>query len=533
MQARCLKVLLGDQYGYFRDLIDQEETQVSSGPALQKRLNSAEKFLRNKPPFELGFGLTASIDKRIAVENTKGHVTVELTPQVEYCFDPAGTKRAIYAWDGIERFGPFSRQTFLYRTPNILVLTPDTVLGKVETFLKKFRDGIDIPNSRWQAGFAKTFGLLNPKFSRWEVPWRNTTGKSAAKAYLEATEAYLQACNGDYPNAAIVVILDDHAGLPDHENPYLHVKAMLLSIGIPVQEVRLGTITQYAKALQYINQNLSIALYAKMGGIPWTVDHAVPISDEIIIGMGAHEVSGSRFSDRQRYVGVTTVFSRDGNYLLSNVNNKCSFKEYPDVLRTSTLRILRELKELNGWAADSTVRVVFHTYKPLKNIETADIINACLDEFSREQTIQFAFVSIVENHPFNLFDAQQAGIRDPITNRNRGALVPERGIITQIGPHTRLLCTTGPRLVKRGRLAHPRPLLISLHPSSTFYDLGYLTEQVLKFTSLSWRSTQPSSVPVTVLYSQLIAELLLRLEATSMWSPVMLNTKLKYHRWFL
>jgi hypothetical protein len=33
--------------------------------------------------------------------------------------------------------------------------------------------------------------------------------------------------------------------------------------------------------LQYILQNISIALYGKMKGIPWTVDHDLTIADEL------------------------------------------------------------------------------------------------------------------------------------------------------------------------------------------------------------------------------------------------------------
>jgi hypothetical protein len=56
-------------------------------------------------------------------------------------------------------------------------------------------------------------------------------------------------------------------------------------------------------------------------------------------------------------------------------------------------------------------------------------------------------------------------------------------------------------------------------------DLDLLTEQVLKLTYLSWRSTLPTGWPVTTYYSEFIAELLARLHAMSDWSPV-LNTRL-------
>ena len=68
---------------------------------------------------------------------------------------------------------------------------------------------------------------------------------------------------------------------------------------------------------------------------------------------------------------------------------------------------------------------------------------------------------------------------------------------------------------------------------STFRDLAYLTEQVLKFTSLSWKSTLPAKKPVTIYYSELIAGLLARFRAVPDWSPAVLNTKLRASRWFL
>ena len=56
----------------------------------------------------------------------------------------------------------------------------------------------------------------------------------------------------------------------------------------------------------------------------------------------------------------------------------------------------------------------------------------------------------------------------------------------------RLVCTTSPAMVKRAGLPVPRPLGVRLHKGSTFTDLDYLAEQVLKFTSLSWRFPLPS-----------------------------------------
>jgi hypothetical protein len=106
-------------------------------------------------------------------------------------------------------------------------------------------------------------------------------------------------------------------------------------------------------------------------------------------------------------------------------------------------------------------------------------------------------------------------------------------LIVQTEKYARLITTTGASLVKRAGLPLPRPLHVHLHRHSTFTDLHYLSEQVLKFTGLSWRSTQPASDPVTIYYSELIARQLARLRAVPDWSPALLDTRLRTSKWFL
>jgi hypothetical protein len=334
------------------------------------------------------------------------------------------------------------------------------------------------------------------------------------------------------PDAAIVVLLDNHTRLPDSENPYIHSKSLLLVAGIPVQEVRLATINQSKNELQYTLQNVTVALYAKMNGVPWTVDHDLTIHDELVIGVGTCELSGSRFTERQRFVGITTVFRGDGNYLLGNLSKDCTYDEYPSVLRDSTLSILQEIKNRNDWQPGDTVRLVFHAAKPLKDVDVANIIAECVAQVGNEQNVEFAFLTISHDHPFTMLDKSQQGVSVKESER-KGIYAPERGTILQLGRYTRLLSTNGSKLIKRSSTPLPTPLLIHLHPQSTYYDLTYLSEQVLKFTSLSWKSLLPASDPVTIYYSKLIAGLLARLQNVRGWSPAMLNIKLRASKWFL
>lgn len=532
--ARCLKKLLGGKYTAFEEERHRQEANIFTGPALLSLLDRMNGFLRKASPIELGGGLSCSVTERIAVRNSPDYKSVYEAPPVWYCFDSAKTKRTQLPWSGIVEYKPFSRDTFPKKSPKILVLFPDTVQGKVENFLRLFRDGVSVrPRSHYSGGFAPTFGLVNTQFVLRRIPWLGNGRRAPAQAYREAAEEFLSE-GGESADAAIVVILDEHAQLPDAENPYLRSKAVLLMAGVPVQEIRASTLSQQPGSIQYTLQNISIALYAKMNGTPWTVDHDLTINDELVIGMGMCELSNSRFHSRQRYIGITTVFRGDGNYLLGNLSRECSYDEYPDVLKETTLGILREIKERNGWRPDDTVRAVFHVYKPLRHVEMADIMAECVKAVGRAQNTEFAFLTVSHDHPFAVLDTSQHGIAnryDP--DRRKAVYVPERGTIVQLGRYTKLLCATGPRLVKLENAPLPHPLLVHLHPHSTFRSLDYLAEQVLKFTSLSWRSTHPARKPVTIYYSELIADQLARLRNVPDWSPAMLNVKLRASRWFL
>ena len=528
--SRCLTAILGDQYGDFESALTEQESQLLVGPALDTTLTEMQKFLAKKSPLQITPNLQGKISDRIEATNNKEYQSIITASPIEYCFDAARTKRSLYAWVGIDKYGPFSRETFSKKTPEIIVFFPDTAQGAVENFLWLLRSGISIKKkendeygnvewketSRYTGGFGKIFGFVNPKFILQSIPWFKNTHQPPATVYKEAIEKAL-ANREMMPDAAIVVILDNHARLPDSVNPYLSSKALLLMAGIPAQNIKLSKICQPQKDLQYTLQNFTVALYAKMNGTPWTVDHDQTISDELVIGVGICELSGSRFTERQRFVGITTVFRADGNYLLGNLSKECTYDEYPGVLRNSTLVILQEIKSQNNWRPGDTVRLVFHTARPLKNADIAEIIAQCVAQVGGEQNIEFAFLTISHDHPFTVLDKSQRGI---IKNGVRkGIYAPERGTILQLGRYTRLLSTNSPRLIKRPTTPLPIPLLIHLHPQSTYYDLTYLSEQVLKFTSLSWKSISPASDPVTIYYSELIAELLARLNNVRGWSP--------------
>jgi hypothetical protein len=294
------------------------------------------------------------------------HWSVYVAPPVDYVFDRTGSKSSQYAWPGLTQYGPYDRTTFANKSPRILVAFPTSTRGKVEAFLKSLRDGMGAGHKGFAKGFRDLFGLISVDFVICPVDVSPGNKTSAEALYRAAIEERLG--SGEEVHAGIIVLFDDQAFLTGLQNPYIRTKSLLLTLGIPTQEIRMNTINQSPSALQYALQNFSISLYAKLNGTPWTVNQDKAISDELVVGMGFAELSGSRSESRQRYVGITTVFSGDGTYLLGNVSKECVYDDYPDMVRESMLSLLKELKNRNNWQPGDTVRVIFHSHRPLKRV---------------------------------------------------------------------------------------------------------------------------------------------------------------------
>jgi hypothetical protein len=142
--------------------------------------------------------------------------------------------------------------------------------------------------------------------------------------------------------------------------------------------------------------------------------------------------------------------------------------------------------------------------------------------------VQFAFLHLSDEHEWMLFDQNSDGYKE------RGRGVPERGHAVEVSRSEMLVSVAGPREMKLPLQGLPRPLLLKLHRESTFTDLEYLARQVFRFTYMSWRRPYPSKKPVTILYSDLIAELLGNLRHVKNWNAdIVSSPSLRDKRWFL
>ena len=282
--------------------------------------------------------------------------------------------------------------------------------------------------------------------------------------------------------------------------------------------------------VEYILNNLGLAMYAKLGGIPWTLAPNPDLAHEIVVGIGSARLTESRRGAGERVIGITTVFSGDGQYLLANNTQEVLSEQYLEALTRSLEETVAELRSRFGWKPKDRVRFVFHqSFKEYKDIEAEAVRNfaASFTDF----VVQYAFVHVSRSHNWMLFEPAATGVR--FGKSMKGKMVPARGQCVPLGPYTALVTLSGPYQVKTAYQGCPHPVLVNIHEDSTFKSLDYLARQVYNLSFMSWRGFNPSTLPVSISYSNMIVRLLGHLRHVKNWNPEALATVLKERRWFL
>lgn len=310
---------------------------------------------------------------------------------------------------------------------------PSRLRSQVDGFLAKFLDGLpdvktgagDRRRAPYEKGFIRRYALEAPKVQTFVI-----RGPSVRDYVAACRQAIDTATDGGFEwNLAIVQIDKDFRERPDAENPYFATKAQFLKHRVQVQEITLDTMHFPDPQLVYALNNMSVATYAKIGGIPWLLKSQPTVAHELVVGIGSHQHSTSRIGAHQRFVGITTVFSSDGKYLLDDRTGAVPYDEYKDALLQSLKRSIQSVREADNWRSTDAVRLIFHVFKQMQDKE-ADAVGELVDSLGLTE-VKYAFLHVVDDHPFTVFDEAQPGIqqRDGL----KGKYAPGRGVAIRLG----------------------------------------------------------------------------------------------------
>ncbi|MEO0519217.1 MAG: Piwi domain-containing protein [Cyanobacteria bacterium P01_A01_bin.116] len=530
---RCLAHIFREKAPAIEKRLENVISDFRSGPARLKQLQAVSEHLSKKAlsivpgvPFSLHAFLSEGYDNL---------PTIHKAPSATYVFDATGSKTSNWNDGGLTEYGPYDSRTFTPSTPRICIICQHTRQGQVEQFLYKLLNGVTVASlskkgkrQPFAKGFVDKYALDGVETKIFFAD------DNTPQAYESAVRQALvhQKKEGFIWDLALVQIDEAFQLLYGDENPYLTTKVAFLSEQIPTQKFKIETIDVADSQLCYVLNSIALAMYAKLGGIPWLIESNRVITHELVFGLGSAIISKGRLGQKEQVVGITTVFAGDGNYMLSNLSTAVPMSEYKAALLDSLRETVIKVKHAMNWEVGSRVRLIFHAFKPMKNNE-ADAVKQLMEELG-EYDVEYAFVHIVNQHPYILFDEAQPGIYDWETKKNgKGEFAPERKLFFRLSKHEVLLCLTGAKEVKRPQDGIPSPVLLRLHHSSTFKDTTYLARQVYTFSCHSWRSFMPASMPMTIEYSQLIAKMLGQLGTVSFWNPNAMLGRIGETRWFL
>ncbi len=510
------------------NIIESKRSDIYNPQSLYTEINKIAEhlFTETRQPvlFQNKDSFCYSVDsKPIEVSNT-----IQLkTPT--FIFDYAATKTNNFNPDaGLSNYGPYDSITFDIKTPNILCICNKINRGVFTNFLSGLKDGL--PQSKYfQKGLQRKYDLQDVLFNIKEIQ------DFTVAEYLNA----IRSEDESKPHLAIIEIPAAFKRYDDSNNPYYTIKAKLLSLEIPVQYVTSEIIKNHN---EYILNSLALQLYAKMGGIPWVLPSQRSVDREIVIGIGHSWLRKNQYAGakQNRVVGITTFLSSDGQYLLADKVKDVAFENYFAELLKSLNNSIHRLSTEQGWSEGETVRLIFHIFKPIKNIEF-DVISQLVREINK-YNIKFAFVTISQTHPNMLFDVNQSGVQN--YGNTIGALIPNRGSNIFLDSETCIVQMLGANELKTSKQGMSKPIQIKIRTPQgnydkndlndlIFHDLSYITQQIFSFTYLSWRSFLPGEEPATMKYSNLISHLLGKMRSVPGWDADKLNYGLKRKKWFL
>ena len=420
---------------------------------------------------------------------------------------------------GLLKHGPFDSSKFDPKSPHVLLMFRGRNRGAITEFYGRLVDGL--PESCFfKKGFRDLFRLHEVKHSLAVIDGESP--EDYERAFDSAVER-----NADRRfDLVLVECSDDSERFPPMQNPYLRTKVKAMGLGIPVQCVRDSHVRATADHPNTLGP-LALQMYAKIGGQPWRLPASQSVDQELIVGLGSSlkRQNAWQNAEQTRVVGLTTFFLGDGRYVLGENLPAVPYADYFDRLLEYLEKTINQLSDEYGWKEGQSVRVVFHVFKPLKNIEV-DVVEALMKRFT-QFNIVFAFVTVSLNHPWMMYqkaERRRGGLEVQASERCVNLILNNRACLVQL---------KGNKDRTNWKHRPPLPVKIQVHEKSTYDDLQYIAQQVVDFSCLSWRGFFPSELPVTISYSKLMADLTLKLQQIDGWNPTAIDQHLRKRKWFL
>ena len=432
----------------------------------------------------------------------------------------------VHPLKGLLTYGPFSRnQIGAVPSPiRVATIAPAGSTGMIVKLLRELEMRHQ-PRERKAylpefIGFTKTFGVgivhaggnvrleLNNSLDS-DIASSAQPHEILARAVLECVNV-LRATRNDFD--VVFLYLPDRwqraFELREGEGFDLHdfLKAHTASLGIPLQVIndrKTGALTYFCRCS--VAWRLSIALYCKAGGIPWTM--ADVETETAYIGLSYalrnSEQAGTRFA-----ICCSQVFDAEGaglDFVAYEAEDVRILGKNPFLSRHQMLKVMSRSLDIyqRRHSGSKPKKVVVH-----KNTEFRyEEVEGCLDALATVPDVEL--VHIQQNVSWR-------GIYVPQPKNIDGYPVP-RGTCMPLSETEALLWTQGnARLIAGGNnyfkegKGIPEPLLIKRYAGQS--DLLSTCRAILALSKMDWNNDGPyDRLPVTLSYASTLANIVKRM----------------------
>ena len=265
-------------------------------------------------------------------------------------------------------------------------------------------------------------------------------------------------------------------------NNYYFLKYHFIKNNLPLQVVNYRKLGE-RNSLKWSTSNLALAMFAKMGGIPWVVKPSN--KNCLILGIGSSHKINRETGEILKYFAYTVCLDSSGLYkTLEVLANEESEVSYLEKLTANLVAILKEQK-LNY----STC--VLHLPFKIKRKEVA----AISDAIKQINDIELIVVKInVDNKYFGY--------------SFHNTLVPYESSFVKLSKDEYLVwfegLLYGKEIVDK-RLSNPVHIqFLNITNRKSFDEQAFL-QDILNLSGANWRGFNAKSIPISIYYSQIIA----------------------------
>jgi hypothetical protein len=430
---------------------------------------------------------------------------------------------------GLVNFGPYSRSLINHvvdpiRIASIFPHGQGSIIKRILSELESHQQPKERLNYLIEfPGFSRVFGLrcvsANPS-AHVELPQSLSNEISTSeRPHLLLAEKITQAINALQSQRTefdiMMIYLPElwsncFEGIDDDFDLHDYLKAVTASIGVPSQILRESKVLAYPCRAS-VMWRLSIALYAKAGGVPWKIASSPPETAYI----GLSYALKTNPENRSPYITCCSqVFDSDGaglEFLTYDTDGYYVERKNPYLSRTEMRRLMARSLTLYQKRHSGRVpkKVVIHKSTEFKDFE----IEGCFDAWKSSDGLDLIQVQDDVSWTGLLMNPPKSGSKKAVANPYPCV----RGSYLQLDGREILLWTQGnaPSAVggknffKEGK-GIPLPIAMRRFAGHGTWDES--CKSVLGLTKMNWNNDSLyDRLPVTMAFAQVLAQTIKRM----------------------